>query len=153
MKHYICRVKTDSQENLKNLQVNAPFFSVVYEAKGMKFCTQVPRRCEKDSKRGIPGHDSKKTPTKIDFPHNAAISFFHNHHPHAPLGICTENLSPLLGFCILIFARGGDFLVYVPRGWYLSINDFCHFWNFHCNRKNWQQTTLWSLISEILYVF
>ena len=41
-KHYICKVKTDSQENLKSLQVKRPIFSVVYEAKGMKFCTQVP---------------------------------------------------------------------------------------------------------------
>ena len=38
-------VKADSQENLKNLQVKHPFFSVVYEAKGMKFCTQIPRAC------------------------------------------------------------------------------------------------------------
>ena len=29
----------------KPIGKNAPFFSVVYEAKGMKFCTQVPRTC------------------------------------------------------------------------------------------------------------
>ena len=38
-------VKTDSQETLKNLQVKRPFFSVVYEDKGMKFCTQFPGTC------------------------------------------------------------------------------------------------------------
>ena len=44
---------------------------------------------------------------KIDsrvFP-NAAINFCCKHH--TLLGICTKNLSPLLGFCSLIFARGG----------------------------------------------
>ena len=35
VKHYVFKV--NSQENLKNL------YSVVYEAKDMKFCRQVPR--------------------------------------------------------------------------------------------------------------
>ena len=37
--------KTDSQKNLKNLSVKRPIFSVVYEAKDMKFCTHGPRTC------------------------------------------------------------------------------------------------------------
>ena len=39
------RVKADSQENLKNLKAKRSILSVVYEAKGMKFCIQVPRTC------------------------------------------------------------------------------------------------------------
>ena len=44
---------------------------------------------------------------KIDllvFP-NAAINFCCKHQ--TLLGICTKNVFPLLGFCSLIFARGG----------------------------------------------
>ena len=36
------RLKTDSHQDLKNLEVRGPTFSAVYEAKGVKFCTQVP---------------------------------------------------------------------------------------------------------------
>ena len=36
------------------------------------------------------------------------------------------------------------------RAGILSINDFCHFWSFHCYRKNWRQTTLWGLICVAL---
>ena len=39
------QVKTVSHQNLKNYTQNARFFSVAYEAKDMKFCTQVPRVC------------------------------------------------------------------------------------------------------------
>ena len=39
------QVKRDSQENLKNLYVKHTIFPVVYEAKGMTFCTHVPRTC------------------------------------------------------------------------------------------------------------
>ena len=75
--------------------------------------------------------------------------------PCASPGICTENLPPLWGFCILIFVLGAGILLgYVPRGGHLSINDFCHFWNFHYNRKNWRQTTLRGyLLLRNLYVF
>ena len=45
VKHYICKVKTDLPENLKNYRQNTLFFSVVYEAKGMNFCRQVPTTC------------------------------------------------------------------------------------------------------------
>ena len=27
----------------------------------------------------------------------------------------------------------------------MSINDFCHFWTFHYNGKNWRLTTFWGL--------
>ena len=37
------RVNTVSHQCLKTLQVKRRFFSVAYEAKGMRFCTQVPK--------------------------------------------------------------------------------------------------------------
>ena len=39
----ICKVKTDSQEKLKNLQTKRPIFLSCYEPKGMKSCSEVPR--------------------------------------------------------------------------------------------------------------
>ena len=36
---------------------------------------------------------------------NAGINFIHNHPPRAPPAICTKNLPPPWGFCILAFAR------------------------------------------------
>ena len=33
-------------------------------------------------------------------------------------------------------------------------NDFCHFWNFHYNGKNWRLTTPWSLFVALkFYMF
>ena len=62
------------------------------------------------------------------------------HQKRAPTGL----LHP--SFCILAFAPGGRGLLgKVSRGGYLSINDVCHFLNFHYNGKNWLLTTLWSL--------
>ena len=48
----------------------------------------------------------------ILFVNNAAINFCHNHpSSRSPPGICIENMPPLRGFCILIFALdGGDLL-------------------------------------------
>ena len=78
--------------------------------------------------------------------------------PGAPPGICTKNLSPPWGFCILAFAGGGgggeNLLGYLPRGRHLSINNFCHFLNFHYNGKNWRPTTLWGLFVALkFYMF
>ena len=82
----------------------------------------------------------------LSWDNNAAINFCHNHPsppPPPPQGICTENLLPFWGICILIFAQGGGG-IFLGRA--LSRNDFCHFWNFHCNSKNWWEATLWGLI-------
>ena len=36
----------------------------------------------------------------------------------------------------------------------MSINDFCHFWNFHYNGKNWRLTALWGLFVALkVYTF
>ena len=36
----------------------------------------------------------------------------------------------------------------------MSINDFCHFWNFHYNGKNWRLTALWgSFVALKVYTF
>ena len=46
------------------------------------------------------------------------LSIFAITTPRAPQGICTENLPPLWGFCILIFAGGGGEIFAVgPEGW------------------------------------
>ena len=33
------------------------------------------------------------------------------------------------------------------------MNDFCHFWNFHYNGKNWRLTTLWGLFVALKFCF
>ena len=36
----------------------------------------------------------------------------------------------------------------------MSINDFCHFWDFHYNGKNWRLTALWGLFVALkVYTF
>ena len=74
--------------------------------------------------------------------------------PRAPPEICTKHLPPPWGFCILAFARGGgggDLLGLLLRGGHLSVNDFCYFWNFHYNGKNWRLTTLWGLFVSLKF--
>ena len=84
----------------------------------------------------------------------AAINFCHNHPLRTP-GICIKNLPPLWRFRILAFARGGGgFVGVVPEGRAFSINNFCHFWNFHHYGRNWRLTTLWGLFVALkLYTF
>ena len=43
------------------------------------------------------------------------------------------------GFAPNVYPHPGAFACY------LSTNNFCHFWNFHYNGKNWQLTALWGL--------
>ena len=57
------------------------------------------------------------------------------------------------GFCILAFAQGQGFVGIAPEGGHLSLNDFCHFWNFHYNGKNWRLTTLWGLFVALKFCF
>ena len=79
----------------------------------------------------------------------AAINFCRNHSPRAPPGICIKNLPPLWRFC-----PGGGFVGVVPKGRAFSINDFCHFWNFHHYGRNWRLTTLSGLLVALkLYTF
>ena len=33
----------------------------------------------------------------------------------------------------------------------MSMNDFCHFWNFHCNGKTWRLTKLWGLFVALKF--
>ena len=33
----------------------------------------------------------------------------------------------------------------------MYINNFCHFWNFHYNGKNWRLTTLWGLFVALKF--
>ena len=35
----------------------------------------------------------------------------------------------------------------------MSVNDFCDFWNFHYNGKNWLLTTLWGLFVVLKFCF
>ena len=46
----------------------------------------------------------------------AAINSCCNHPPPRTPGICTQNLPPLWGFCILIFAWGRGFVGIGPKG-------------------------------------
>ena len=86
---------------------------------------------------------------------NAGINFIHNHPPTHPRDL-PQKFAPTMGLLHPSFCPGGggNLLGYLPRDGHLSINDFCHFWNFHYNGKNWRLTTLWGFIccSEILYV-
>ena len=69
-------------------------------------------------------------------------------------GICTKTSPPSWAFCIQAFAQGGgggDVLGQLPRGGHLSINDVCHFWNFHYNGKNWWLTTLRGLLVALKF--
>ena len=53
-----------------------------------------------------------------------------------------HKFAPTLGFLHPSFCPGGgDLLGQLPRGGHLSIKDFCHFWNFHDNGKNWRLAT------------
>ena len=59
---------------------------------------------------------------------NAGINFIHNHPPAHSRGFAPK-------IC--------------PH--HLSINDFCHFWNFHYNGKNWRLTTFLGLFVALKF--
>ena len=66
-----------------------------------------------------------------------------------------QKFAPALGLWHPSFCPvGGHLLGQLPRGGHLSINDFCHFWNFHYNGKNWRLTGLWGLFVALkVYTF
>ena len=72
--------------------------------------------------------------------------------PRTP-GICTKNLPPPWGFCILAFAPGGGGNCWdSSRGagiCLLTISAI--FWIFHYNGKNWRLTTLWGLFVALKF--
>ena len=71
--------------------------------------------------------------------------------PRTP-GIGTKHFSPPLGFCIQDFSRGGgDLLGQLLTGGHLSVNDVCHFWNFHYNGKNCRLITLCGLLIALTF--
>ena len=74
--------------------------------------------------------------------------------PSTPVDL-HQTFAPALGLLHPSFCPGaGDLLGSLPRGGHLSINDFCHFWNFHYYGKNWRLTTLWgSFVALKFYMF
>ena len=74
--------------------------------------------------------------------------------PRAPPGICTKKFAPTLGLLHPSFCPGAGIFWVAPEGRGFAIIDFCHFWNFHYNGKNWRQTTLWGLFLVLkFYMF
>ena len=63
-----------------------------------------------------------------------------------------QKFAPTLGLLHPSFCLGGrDLLGQLPSGGHLSVNDVCHFWNFHYNGKNWRLTTLWALFVALKF--
>ena len=78
----------------------------------------------------------------------AAANFCHNHPPTYPGDLYRKLARPSV-----VFARGG-FVGVGPEGRALSAYNFCHFWNFHYDRKNWRLITLWGLFVALkVYTF
>ena len=71
--------------------------------------------------------------------------------PRTP-GDLHQKFAPTLGLLHPSFCLGAWILLgLLPRGGHLSINDFCDFWNFHYNGKNWRLTTLWGLFVALKF--
>ena len=81
----------------------------------------------------------------------AAINFCHNNS--APPGICIKNSGAFTSW--LFPGEGRRFDGVVPKRRAFSINDFCHFWNFHHYGRNWRLDNTLEFIccSETVYVF
>ena len=65
-----------------------------------------------------------------------------------------QKFAPTLGLlhqCFCVGGGGGDLLGQLLRGGHLSINNVCHFWNFHYNGKTWRLTTLWGLLVALKF--
>ena len=86
------------------------------------------------------------------FANNAGINFIHNHHPQRTPGDLHQKFAPAVGLLHPNFCPvGGDLLRQLLRGGHLSINDVCHFRNFHYNGKNWRLSTLWGLLVALKF--
>ena len=79
----------------------------------------------------------------------AGINFIHNHPPRTP-GDLHQKFAPTMGLLHTSFCLGG-FVGIAPEGRAFVKNDFCHFWNFHHNDKNWRLTTLWGLFVALKF--
>ena len=83
------------------------------------------------------------------------LSIFAITFPLAPPGICTENLSQILGFCILIFPPGeGDYLV-GPEGLEFVCIQFLPFLEFSLQPQELEIDNTLRIIccSESFYAF
>ena len=81
----------------------------------------------------------------------AAVSFCDNHPPAHRWGFAPKICPHPGAFASQLLLGGRGFVGIAPEAvWpmsgHWSINDFCHFWNFHKNGKNWRLTKLWGLL-------